>query len=54
MSNSTSSLVAELGGVNSVMPGYTKVDGRSVSREEQKRTLSIQSHPFNDRQIERP
>lgn len=47
----------ELGGVSSLMLRYTKVDQDQErrSREEKKRISSIiQSHPSNDRQIERP
>lgn len=49
--------VAELGGVTGLMLGYTKwtEDQEYHSRETQKRISSIiQSHPSNDRQIERP
>lgn len=49
--------LAELGGVTSLMLGYTKwtEDQEYRSGEEQKRIPSIiQSHSSNDRQIERP
>lgn len=49
--------LAELGGVISLMLGYKKwTEAQEYhSREEQKRISSIiQSHPSNERQIERP